>query len=377
MRDILKTRLIHIKKQWLSLLFWLLFPILTTLAIINLMNIIQSDTKVPVGIILEEKTNSSMELYQHIKETPFIRVYETTEDDALHRLKKHELDSVFIIHEGYEEKIRQGKRNQLITSYQSDLSFAFSPIKEMIISYAQQETSRSKAAHIIQHLSEQYPQKEQWSWKEIINKSKSIQKEENLLYTKFTFSNTDKQGPKRELFTLDTWGIWALLSILTTLFIFDWLIKEQNANILPRFVFIRFTWKKYLLYNFLLYTILFLMFDMVAIGIFHTFLKEPVNLSFIGAILSFRLMLNTGAFLLALCFKNIFLFYSVSFIITLFLSIASGAILPIESITRNYNWVEYFNPLHAFLSGQISYLWSVILIALLGLWCGRKEKYNA
>src|SRR5699024_5082986 len=97
MRDILKTRLIHIKKQWLSLLFWLLFPILTTLAIINLMNIIQSDTKVPVGIILEEKTNSSMELYQHIKETPFIRVYETTEDDALHRLKKHELDSVFII----------------------------------------------------------------------------------------------------------------------------------------------------------------------------------------------------------------------------------------------------------------------------------------
>src|SRR5699024_1940359 len=253
-------------------------------------------------------------------------------------------------------KIRQGKRNQLITSYQSDLSFAFSPIKEMIISYAQQETSRSKAAHIIQHLSEQYPQKEQWSWKEIINKSKSIQKEENLLYTKFTFSNTDKQGPKRELFTLDTCGIWALLSILTTLFIFDWLIKEQNANILPRFVFIRFTWKKYLLYNFLLYTILFLMFDMVAIGIFHTFLKEPVNLSFIGAILSFRLMLNTGAFLLALCFKNIFLFYSVSFIITLFLSIASGAILPIESITRNYNWVEYFNPLHAFLSGQISYL---------------------
>src|SRR5699024_11532476 len=149
------------------------------------------------------------------------------------------------------------------------------------------------------------------------------------------------------------------------------------ANSIPCFVFIRFTWKKYLLYNFLLYTILFLMFDMVAIGIFHTFLKEPVNLSFIGAILSFRLMLNTGAFLLALCFKNIFLFYSVSFIITLFLSIACGAILPFESIIRNYNGVEYFNPLHAFLSGQISYLWSVILIALLGLWCGRKEKYKA
>src|SRR5690625_1744673 len=131
MIDILKTRLIYIKKQWLSLLFWLLLPIVATVMIIHVTNAIQSDTKVPVGIVLEEETDLAEEFLHSVKQSPLIRVYETTEKDALHRLKQHELDSVFIIHNGYEKQIRKGKRDRLITSYQSDLSFAYSPVKEI------------------------------------------------------------------------------------------------------------------------------------------------------------------------------------------------------------------------------------------------------
>src|SRR5699024_1665474 len=98
--------------------------------------------------------------------------------------------------------------------------------------------------------------------------------------------------------------------------LFDWLIKERRGNILPRFAFIRFSFKNYVFKNLLLYTILFIAFDIIAAGVFYFFLNESIALSFIGSLLTFRLMINMGAFLLALCYKNVFLFYSVSFIIS-------------------------------------------------------------
>lgn len=377
MIDIFKTRLILLKKQWPSLLFWLLLPIGATVIIISITNSIQADTKVPVGIVLEEETALAMGVYDSIKQTPFIRVHETTEKDALYKLKKHELDSVFIIHDGYEEQIRQGSRNRLITSYQSDLSFAYTPVKEMIVSYAQQETGRSKAAHTVLMLSEQYNQSKQWTWEEIINKSKSIQKEENLLHTQFSFANTDQIAADNEFTIWNTWGLWAVFSILSTFLLFDWLIRESNANILPRFAFIRFSFKNYILKIFLLYTMLYLLFDMIAISVFHTFLNEPISLSFIGAIISFRLIVNAGVFLFARCFKNVFLFYSVSFVVTLFLAITSGAILPIDGIVTKYKWIEYLHPLHPFLSGEISYVWLIIFSLLITIWYIGKEQSSA
>src|SRR5699024_9526077 len=153
----------------------------------------QEDTKVPVGIVLEEKSDSAIKLLDSMKKTPLIRVYETTKKDTLHKLKKHDLDSVFIIQDGNEEQIRQDSRNRLITSYQSDLSFAYSTVKEMVVSYVQQETGRSKAAHIVMELSEQYNSKKQWTWEEITDKSKIVQEEENLLNTDFSFSGTEKK----------------------------------------------------------------------------------------------------------------------------------------------------------------------------------------
>src|SRR5690625_6201449 len=135
MIDILKTRLIHIKKQWLSLLFCLLLPIVATVMIIHVTNAIQSDTKVPIGIVLEEETDLAEELFHSVKQSPLIRVYETTEKDALHRLKQHELDSVFIIHNGYKKQIRKGKRDQIITSYLYDLTYVLSMDITFNISY--------------------------------------------------------------------------------------------------------------------------------------------------------------------------------------------------------------------------------------------------
>lgn len=377
MIETLKARFIHLKKQWPTLLFWLLLPIAVTVIIIHTTDAVQSDTKVPVGLVLEEETGLAKDLLYSIKQSPLIRVYETNKEDALHRLMQHELDSVFILHQGYEEQIRKGKRDQLITSYQSDLSFAYSPVKEMIISYVQQETGRSKAAHIVHELTEQYNSNKQWPWKEVIDKSKAVEKEENLLYTSFSFTNTGQTNKESELKLWNTWGLWSIFSVLSTLLIFDWLIKEKRNSILPRFAFIRFSFKNYILKNFLLYTILFIVFDMIAAGVFYFLLNEPISFAFVGSLLTFRLMINAGAFLLATTFKSILLYHSVSFIITLFLAITSGAILPIDGLTNRYEWITFLHPLQPFLSGRTTYLWTSIFILLTMIWYIRKENSDA
>src|SRR5699024_10445437 len=293
MKQIITTRLMHWKKQWISLVFWLLFPLIATISLTMITDTVQEDSKVPVGIVLEEETAAVKELTEEIKAAPFIRMEILPEDEALHNLEKHELDRVFIIHEDYEENIQQDNRTRLITGYQSDLSLAYSPVKEMIISYVQQETGRAKAAFTVKQLEQQYNGQENWAYEEIIAKSKSIQQEENLLQTDLSFLETPEAADDTsKLFPV--WALWGVFSFLSTLLVFDWVIKEKRSKAILRLAFSRWSLKSYLLQNFMLYMVILFAFDLAAAGAFYVMFNEwisPVNL------LVYRILTSMAAFL--------------------------------------------------------------------------------
>lgn len=373
----LQTRLIHWKKQWLSLLFWLLLPIIATILVIHFTNIIQEDSKVPVGIVMEEETPLANALYESLEMTTLIRVYNLTEKEALHQLEKHELDSVFVVQSGYEDKIRKGSRNRLITSYRSDLSFAYSPVKEMIVSYVQQDTGRAKAAYTINQISDTFNINQQWTWEEIVAKSKEIEADENLLHSTFSFADKVQSQNDNVIVVWETWGLWALFSLLASLLLFDWVIKENRLSLLPRFAFNRISFKSYLLQNVGIYTILMILFDFAALITFNLLLDESISIQLMASILSYRMILNTGAFLLALCFNQIYSYYSISFILTLLLAITSGAVIPIDGIINKIPILKLLNPLQAFLQNGIGYIWLILFSGLIIIWYARKENFNA
>lgn len=376
MIDLITTRLLHWKKQWKSLVFWLLFPIFSTLLIIHFVSALQEDTKVPVGLVLEEETPLALDLYEAIKEVPLIRIYPLSKRKAIDQLNKHQLDSVFVIEKGYDRNIRKGSRNRLITGYQSDLSLAYFPVQEVILSFIQQDAGRSKSAHVVRQLSNYYVDDERWSWEEIIAKSKDIQVEQQLLHSTFSFTNTE--ATKGTTFTLfKTWSIWALGALLSSFFLFDWLIKERRPGIMPRFTFMRLSLKSFLVQNLFIYVILLFLFDGLTLITFYLLLQEPVTLSLIGAMISYRLLISLGAFLLALLFRNTYVFYSFSLIITLLLAIGSGALLPIDGITNRYPLLVWLNPLDAFLSMKLVNVWLFICLILLAIWYMSGGKYNA
>ena len=377
MMSIIHTRLMHWKKHWISHLFWFLLPILATVCMIQITNVVQEDSKIPIGMVVKEDSELANSLLETMKSSPLLRVYELSESEARSQIESHELDSAFIIEDGYEAKILRGSRNRLLTSYQSNLSFAYTPIREMLISYVQQDTGKVKAAHTITDLQERLQPEAMVSFDEIIAKTNEIQAQENLLATTFSFYNDEGVGMKNDISILNTWGLWAIFSILSTLLLTDWLIKERRPGLMPRFAFMRFTFKNYAIQNLGFYVIAFLLFDALSIVVFKQLLSESIDFNLIGAIISFRILISTSAFLLALLFKNSYFYYSVSFILVLFLIILSGAILPIDGLTKRFPWLLDANPIQPFLDQTFWNPWLLVPLALVSIWIAKGEKLNA
>ncbi|RLL47913.1 ABC transporter permease [Oceanobacillus piezotolerans] len=366
MISIIRTRLIHWKKQPFSLLFWLILPILATLAIQYFTSAIQEDSKVPVGIVLEEDTELAMNLYLAIKENPLIRVYDVTEEEARRKVLSHKLDSAFVIEEGYEENVKKGSRNQIITSYKSDLSFAYTPVSQTIISLVQEDTGRSKAAYTVINLDNE----RSWTWEEIIQTANEIQKEENLLHTTFSYASSEEKK-ENQIRLWNSWGVWAIFSVLSALMLADWVIKEKRSSIKPRFPFIRFTYKWYYMGNLVPYTVLFLLIDLTAVMLFNLLLSETITSKLLLSMLSFRMMLQMGTFLFAYCFRNLYFYYILSFVLTLFVILISGVIIPMNS-----SW-DVINPLNAFINQEVISGYLMLFTVLLIIWLMKGEKRNA
>lgn len=368
MKDIFLTRWMHLKQYWVGLLFWLIFPVIAAILISFLVQSAEKETKVPIGIVAEEESSLTDMLLHEIAQESTLQVYRLQASEALHLLEIHKLDSVFVINKGFEEQIRRGDREQLITSYRSDLSFAYSPVKEMIISLVQQETSRSKAAYTVKHLTDSVGAHKQWSWDEIVDTSKQVQKEENLFLSTFSFFPAETEKKSVDHAILDIWAIWALLNLLVTFLLTDWVIKEKENNVSLRFSFMRFSYPGYLVSNAILYFILQLCFDMAAGFIFHYTLQVDFHFSTLFSLLGLQISFSSAAFLLALLFKNPYMFYSIAIAITLLAALFGGAIFPQDHLASNYPWIAYVNPLYDFLHGSINYQIPAIGILLIGSW---------
>ncbi|MDY0405390.1 ABC transporter permease [Virgibacillus sp. 179-BFC.A HS] len=374
MKSILQTRWLHWKKQAAGLLFWLLLPIVGSILIHTLFQGFQQQTKVPVGMVMEEKSPMAMKLLHDIKHSPTLQVQVMDEAEALHLLEIHKLDSVFVLHSGYEEEIRNGNRDELLTGYRSNLSIAYTPVKEMIVSLVQEETSRSKAAYTIKGIADAAGKKQQWTWDEIVDTSNRIEKEENLLLTTFSFLPAADSLKPQEKTTLDIWAIWVLLHTLVSFFLMDWIIKEKQSGVFVRFSFMRYSYRQYLLGNALLYFFLLYIFDLIVAVVFHVVLQTSFSLYTPVILFALQLMLTSAGFLLALLFKHSFTFYSVSFAVVLMMTLASGSSILPGAFGSSSAWFLRLNPLQNFLHGGINYSFPAFCLLLITGWYFSKRK---
>lgn len=377
MTDILFTRLLLWKKKVISMLFWFLLPILGTYLFITIANTIQEDSRVPIGIVMEDDSDLGHHVLESITESELVQVHETTKKEALYQLEKHELDSVFIIHEGFEQAVNSGMRNKILSSYRTELSIAYSPIKEMIVSLVQEQTGRAKAANFILEMNEQYNGTEPWTLEEIQQKTIQVQIDENLLNTAFTYYGTTNDNVEPTLISWNTWTIWAIFSLLSSLFLFDWVIKEKSLAVSARYTFIHMSKWSYYFKLIILYFLIFLLFDFMALAVFTVLLDEAISLHFIFVLISFRFMLCMLSFSIASFFRKTARYYGISLLMVIVLAILTGAIIPVHQFIPEVPFADVLNPLHAFISGNPTILWSSFSFILVLISLFRKDVTNA
>ncbi|MBN6205071.1 ABC transporter permease [Ralstonia pickettii] len=375
MKAILKTRLILWKKTWVSLGFWLLLPIILTIGLLTAAHAIQEDSKIPVGIVIEKETPLINNLIAELKHSPLLQIVETTENEAKRLVESHKLDSAFVIKQGYENNIKKGNRNRLITGYASDLSFAYPVIRETILSLIQKDSGRAKTVETVYSISP--AEITNWSEEEIIDRIVQIEKKQDLLNSSFAFAGEETPEIDNHLFFNNPWFTWAIFTLLSTLLLFDWLIKEKHGKTTQRLAFSRFSMKGYLLLNTVLYLSVFLCIDSITMFIFKQMYDIDINIGLLLQIFCFHLTATAFAFLLAICFRKVTHYYAISFVITLFVTITSGAFLPIEGLGSRFEWVELLNPIQPFLTGKLWSPWVLIFLCFVSFWFIKGEKQHA
>ena len=364
MRAILGIQAIRMRKEWKVLLAWLLLPLLLTILTFGMLTKLGDESKVPIGLVIEENSTLSDNLVQRIMDTDYLQVNILDLPEAIDLLEKHELDSVFVIKDGYEEDILDNRRSQLLEAYSSNRSFAYFAVVETISSYVQEEATRTKAATEIKDLYDKYGSSEEWDREEIFKTSKEKQEEKQLITTSFSFQWTPTETASESTSLLSVWGIWAFFQIIATLFLFDWVVKANSKLIKVRWIFTKISLNSYISWNLLFYTILLFVMDVVTIYVLYLLDLASPSAQLFFSLLGFRLTINILAALIAKNFTNSFYYYISTIAISLILTICGGAFIPIDSIISRWSWVESFSPVYSLLHGGFAYGFLIAIMVI-------------
>lgn len=370
----LPAQFFRLKKEWKSIVGWLLLPIIMTILVMKSVGMWQDETKVPIALVVEEETQLANQLVDELVGTELLRIHFMELPEALHKLEQHELDSVFLIKEGYEESVLSGRRNQVIEAYSSNQSFAYQAVVETVTSLAQQDVARSKAAFVIKRLMNEYGSVDNWDYNEIIEKSRERQQKEALLQTTFTYYDADSRVTDSRVPILQVFGVWALFAMITTFFLFDWVLKENRPSLRSRWLFTSVSFRRYALGMLLLYTSMLFLVDVLTVVVFSSLFGVMMSSKLLISLFFFRLTINLLAFLLASVYRQLFIYYVSGIALTLLFITLGGAIIPLDGLVRKLPWIEVLSPVQSLLTESIPLGWLIMLSVGLTLWIWKGGK---
>lgn len=377
MIQLVQTRLILMKKQRLSHLFWVLFPLLATAFVITQMANVEKDYQIPVGIVVEDDSTLVNELLADLENTPHIEPVYIHKREGLRQVEMHELDSLFIVRKQYTDDIERGKRNKLITSYYTDLSFAYVPVRETLLSYVQQDFIRNETVKRIEQLRNEYHIQEEWDKVALIERSKEIEREQHLIDVTLSFGS--KQSVPSEVTPfVSPLLMWALFSFFGTAMLFDWLIKENHPAITKRLPFSNVLPELYFFSNALLYTVALLFFDFATILLGAIVFDEKVTISLLLNVFSFRLTINCLLYVIGRVIHSTYVYYIVTFMTTLCFLLLSDIIISIDPVIDRFPFITYVHPLLTLKEQQyVNALFILSVITLLLLHRRKRVEFDA
>lgn len=361
MRVLLETRWLLIKHKLWRTLLWLFLPLMMTYLIAVLVNETSDDFRIPVAMVVEdddgEITSNIMERLTESEYMDLSVYYEDESSAVMHSLEQYNYDSVFIIPEDFEESIEEGNRRNIVEAYYTDRSLFYEPTKEVIASIIQEKLGEDYAVEQVFRLQEEYLEEAAVGRPVIISQMEKIEKETNLVTQSF---RVDGERDNESEDIVDPLYIWAYLTLLFTMSVFDFIVSERKNSVSERFIFMRWTHKTYMLLNFLLFTMIILALDFITFTIFSNIFDIKIE---IVPFILFRVVVNMTAFLVAVYKTKLIHFYRTAVFLVCML-FACQIMLPFIQIP----YITYLHPVAAALNGGFNIIWLVILTILIFVW---------
>lgn len=129
---IFSLRMKMIRKDSTTLFVLLSSVVLFTLMFRTLSIAAEDQSAIPVGIVDYDKSSSSKQLIADLKKVPAMRIVEKDEEELYRLMKDEMVTSLFILEDGYEQKLVAGDLKDIITMYYMEDNKAASVLSDIL-----------------------------------------------------------------------------------------------------------------------------------------------------------------------------------------------------------------------------------------------------
>lgn len=370
MKDMIYARWLLLKRHIFKIIFWLILPLLLTVVITMLVNRTSDDFQVPLAVVTDEDSTEMNSIIQGLDDSEFINI-ETFEavdrSNVLRQLEQYQFDSVFIFPEDFEERLRQGERRNLIKTYYTDQSLYYEPSKELVASLVQEKIGEYTTIDDILQLQDFLLSETEVETEEILAERERIETETNLVNQIFYFQGEQQDSADEN--RLDPWVLWAYITFLSTIFMFDFVTRETINSASNRFYFMRYSYTLFMLLTLLIFTVAMLLIDIATYLVMREILEADIS---IFSLTAYRIVINTIAFLVAYFAKSQMKLYQTAIALTI-ITLALHLVMPVIISFTGLNVVSMLHPAVMFTQNKFNIPWLIILTILI-LICIRRDK---
>lgn len=343
---IMADKLRHfISRPFLLLLF--VFPVIGAGMLGGLLEKQQKELSIPIAMVDQDGTSISMLVAQRMEEQSRISVRKTSMEQAESLLARNEIDSIFVLEKGFEEKLLKGRREESIGLWTSPSSAASGIVREVVASEVTRITSAIKAADRVEKLYKKIGRNASRSvWQDAFDYADGQWEPEPLMTIHYQSGKEIRDaepGESAEVFFVPYLGLWSFFTLLASFLACEWVVKERGV-LFARISATERGISSYIRQTSGAYALLLML---QAAASFFLFVKMDWiegSLELLGCMLLFVLFGVVLALFLASRIRHLGSYYVTGTLLVFFLSIVGGSFFPFEAILPSFGRIAMWFP---------------------------------
>ena len=344
-------------------LFLLIAPLFATFLLGSFFEKQQETLTVPIALVDEDQTEFSKAIIEEMRNQEMFNVLEVSMLEGKRLLERNEIDSLFILKSGFQERLLEEKEEETITLLTSSTSVASGIVQEVVASEVMKVSSAVMAANRVQRIYEKNGVENGFQWKDAYDYSMDQWEPSPLMTIDYVAENKGRDTKVEKTSILFSYlGIWGFFTMIVIFITCDWIVKERSI------LFSRMKTTYRGLSSYLRQTAGALFFlhgsqSILSFWLFSQFEKIERNMMSLVGMLSFIVFSLSLSLLLASHIRHLGSYYIGGVFVAFLLSLAGGSFVPVAELSPILGKISNRLPQMLLVSGA-DVKWQTLLLTL-------------